>query len=409
MMNFENLEEIFHKCRTDNATRRINVIKKPDNLKRILQRNRNPKKKNLENTNSQREVQEPYNQKETEYSLIMKNWEARQDAQIMNQGNMFLTELKRLEEERKNELRDIKKEINELKDKVKTTTKRQEKTSSYSLPHSDNETFLNYERDLEVRQVNALQRGKEESEEEDLEKEVFWNRVRSKIKARNLPGVKYECESQVIVVGQVLRSFNDLVKNFKSSSDIIRRAEKAATMFIELGISPRIFPQFFTNHCLSEAEKAKVSTATEGISTITNLMAALRTHILQGAGPIQEEDLASRYLIETFKQEFIDISTIAGECQKKARVIVAAQTDYSALPPLVLADRIETKAKEMLISAIEMYADKEIIQRCYEIRAFRHSKLKEIANAVMPLFEAKLRKHRTIKTNFRPQREYNEE
>ena len=106
---------------------------------------------------------------------------------------------------------------------------------------------------------------------------------------------------------------------------------------------------------------------------------------------MREEQSANRWIREAFGKE-VDISAISTECMVRAKKIVASQSDFSTVTHEIVADRTESKARQLLLGGISNYAKEDILDRIVESGAFNESTLQGLTKKVLPFFQPKLRR-----------------
>lgn len=185
--------------------------------------------------------------------------------------------------------------------------------------------------------------------------------------------------------------FDRIKANYEGNGSIINRMEEAARAFCEVGISKKCFVRFFAENLLSRGEKDRVSVAIKNISSIRELTEALKTHILSGDGSVREEQNANRWIREAFSKE-TDISKISTECYIMAKKIIASQADYSSVSTEIIKDRVESKARQLLLNGISNFTEDDSLDRIVESGAFNEPTLYGLTKKVLPFFQPKIRK-----------------
>ena len=223
---------------------------------------------------------------------------------------------------------------------------------------------------------------------EDFE-ETFWARIQKD--SPPAKSVKLHNHFDILAKNNIVKVFERIGSNYAGNGNIIARLEETARAFIGLGISRECFVRFFAEQLLTSKEKERVSIALKDITTIKELIASLKQFILSGDGSVREEQSANRWIREAFGKD-ADISAISTECMVRAKKIVASQSDFSTVTHEIVADRTESKARQLLLGGISNYAKEDILDRIVESGAFNESTLQGLTRKVLPFFQPKLRR-----------------
>ena len=217
----------------------------------------------------------------------------------------------------------------------------------------------------------------------------FWRTIKKSCEPTNK--IEFANSFMVLKNNNIVRMFDRIKSNYEGNGSIINRMEEAARAFCEVGISKKCFVRFFAENLLTRGEKDRVSVAIKNISSIRELTEALKTHILSGDGSVREEQNANRWIREAFSKE-TDISKISTECYIMAKKIIASQADYSSVSTEIIKDRVESKARQLLLNGISNFTKDDSLDRIVESGAFNEPTLYGLTKKVLPFFQPKIRK-----------------